>query len=80
MFCWSAPSLSPSQIYYQTEKKLAPIWNSNPTESDRVVWYRLTAQVDGVILDTEYGLIMPKDLDGRMSVSHPHFSGPVRKV
>lgn len=28
-----------------------------------------TAQVDGVILDTEYGLIMPKDVDGRMSVS-----------
>lgn len=46
--------------------------NSDLTESDRLVWYRRTAQLDDVILDTRVQLAnLPQDLVGRMNASHP---------
>ncbi|KAK6312428.1 hypothetical protein J4Q44_G00180920 [Coregonus suidteri] len=66
------PKSEPLTEFFSEGKEVVLNCNSNLTKFDRVVWYRRTAQVDDVILDTRLQLAnLPKDLVGRMNASHP---------
>ena len=66
------PKAEPLTEFFSEGEEVVLGCNYNLTESNRVVWYRRTAQVDDAILDTRLRLKnLPQDLDGRMNASHP---------
>uniref|UniRef100_A0A6Q2YM83 Ig-like domain-containing protein n=1 Tax=Esox lucius TaxID=8010 RepID=A0A6Q2YM83_ESOLU len=67
------PKSDPLTEFFSEGEEVVLWCNSNLTESDRVVWYRQTAQVDDVILDTGPNKLanFPEDLDGRINASDP---------
>uniref|UniRef100_A0A6Q2XB83 Ig-like domain-containing protein n=1 Tax=Esox lucius TaxID=8010 RepID=A0A6Q2XB83_ESOLU len=67
------PNSVPLTEFFSKGEEVVLICNSDLTESDRVVWYRQTAQGNQGILDTQFNLAnYPEDLDGRINASDTH--------